>query len=236
MERKSVRQGKKLGVGRKLNKDQEAEICQLISSRRPWQVGFRSLYQNIKLSLWTRDLVRQLIELKYTDRHEFKLCFSDEGVANQLKRWGFPSLNMKKQRKAGCTKIIQNWLDVNSAAIQAQVKAEDGKILWMKKMTMVKKVEDLTRIAKVQPKSSMITVINNQNKVHWMVIKKQFTPAKQIKFLKALIGEFREKIFLIREDFKSMESHRVMSWISENKDRIEVFPPLEWKHEDNHLV
>ena len=232
MELKLVRQGKKLGVGRKMNNEQEAEIFKLICSKRPWQVGFKTSFHNVRLSLWNRELVRQLIEKKYLLLNEFKLSLSDEGVANQLKRWGFSSVNMRKRGYAGCHRVIQNWLDVHYPAIKDRVKSEDGKILWMRKMAIG--ADELSE-GKMLPKLSMIAVITNQSKVHWLVNKGHFVPARQIKFLNALISEFSEKIFLIREDYKTLESQEVANWLNKN-NRIEVFPPLELKHKDNRLV
>lgn len=221
MEQKSARQGKKLGIGRKLTKEQEVEIFRLICSRRPWQVGFKHSYSGFKYSLWDRDLVMQLIEQKCG------VNLSDGGVVNQLKRWGFPPLNMKKQAQAGCNKLIRNWLGIHYSSVEERAQAEEAKIFWASKMKMVNQnVEnDGTR------RLSINNIISKQGKVHWLVIKGQFTPARQIMLLEALAGQFREKIFLFREDLELFTTKLVIDWVNVNKNRIELFPPLEWKPE-----
>lgn len=218
---KPSQRGRKKGAGRELSSEQEAMIFGLICGKRPWQCGVKAPYRGVKIILWNREVVGQLIDQK------FNIKLSVRSVGNYLERWGFPQIHEKK--RAGCPKVICDWLDEDYAVIQTRAQTEGAKIFWMSK-TMMSNPEAGAmpeREGSLQRKS-MIIATTNQGKVHWLVIKGRFTPERQIMFLKSLIGEFREKIFMIRDNLDYYTSSQVRDWMNENKNRIELFPPPEW--------
>ncbi len=227
MEPKSARKGKKIGVGRKLGKEQEAEVFKLICTKRPWQQDFTLPYRDARRSLWDRDLVMQLIERKYG------IKLSDGGVVNHLKRWGFPLTSEGGRAYDGCTKEIRNWLDEHYPAIQERAKAEDAKIFWVSNTAMV--IADAVKVVR-QQKLSMISAITNQRKIHWLVIRGQFSPEQQIKFMTALINVNKQKVFMIRDDLNFYAKRDVVDWLRERSKKIELFPPPEWKPADKRKV
>lgn len=223
---KPSQRGRKRGTRRELSSEQEANIFGLICKRRPWLCGVSGPYRDVKIILWNRDVVGQLIKKKYN------IKLSVRSVGNYLERWGFPKIPKKK--RAGCSKVIRKWLDVDYADIQVRAQTEGAKIFWMRKTTM-RKTTMCNPEAREMPEGEgrvrpvlMVTATTNQGKVHWLVIKGTFSPHRQIQFLEALAGEFREKVFLIRGDLKYFTSQQVVCWINKNKDRVEIFPPSEW--------
>ncbi len=228
MDSRPARKGKKLGVGRKLTIEQETAIFNLICSKRPWQVGFTLPYHGAKLSLWTRDLVMQLIVREY----EIKL--SDGGLVNHLKRWGFPLTSHGKRTYDRCTVNIRDWLDEHYADIQERAQAEDAEIYWLSKTALLNSEAGITPAS--NKGRQQLSAINNQGKIHWLIIKGQFTPERQIMLLKSLAGQSRKKVFLIRDDLSYYAKRDVVDWMRENAERVELFPPLEWKPEENRKV
>jgi len=221
---KFSRRGRKLGTNRALSLEQEAEIQGLIQRKRPFQCkvsGTRLLRsENPKLFLWNRDAVTQLIEQK----HAIKL--SARGVAKYLGRWGFLHLKEKLRPIERCSKEVKSWLLENYSIIRQRAQAEDAEIYWLTRTPLVNAETEQASVRRERSQQlSMVSAITNRGKVHWLVIKGVFVPTQQNKFLKALIGQSRKKVFLIRDDLKCYNKNEVMDWLRENKKRIELFPP-----------
>lgn len=214
-----TRVGKKLGVGRKLNKDQETEIFNLITKRRPFQLGFTLPYKNTKQFLWTRDLLMQLILRK------FDIKLSDGGLVNYLTRWGFPALNRLQSKETQCHIAIRTWLELHQQAMITRSKAEKAIIYWVGEMATIGLQFSETDRSRT---SKMISVISNQGRVHWLTIKGQFNPERQVMLLKSLVGQTNAKIFLIRNTLPYFTNNLTTHWLDANKTHIEIFPPKEW--------
>jgi len=224
MEDKSPQKGKKLGVGRKLNKEQEAEIFNLITRKRPFQLGFKLPYKKVMPYLWSRNLLMQLIMRK------FEVRLTDGGVVNYLTRWGFPPLNsplkMSDRIHVQCTKVIREWFDIYQEAMIARSKDEKAKIYWMYEIASVGLLSsDTSRRSRL----TMIPVIENQGRVHWLTVRGLFTKERQLMLLKSLVGQTNSKVFLIRNTEVHFKSPLVVTWLNENKSAIEIFPPPEWE-------
>ena len=212
----SLRKGKKLGVGRKLTKAQEATIFGLISTRRPFQLGFKLPYKNAKLFLWNRDLLRQLIQRK------FGVKLTDGGIVNYLIRWGFPPLNRFKSKHAQCHVAIREWWVEHGEVTLARGKNENALIYWMGEIELI----GLEAIERSRNKRlTMIPVIENQGRMHWLTVRGEFNDERQVMLLESLVGQTNAKIFLIRKTSTHFKSKLVKDWLSTNKTAIEIFPP-----------
>lgn len=221
VETKSPHRGRKLGEKCKLSKKQEAVIFGLMTTRRPFQLGFQLPYKGTLQYLWSRDLLRQLIDQK------FQIKLSDGGVVVYLARWGFPALVRSMSKYDQCHKSIRGWLDIHYAELIARSKSENAQLYWMGVNAPVGlPSQDGTK----QKSLTMIPVIENQGRVHWMTIKGQFKPERQVMFLNSLAGQSRTKVFLIRNSTEHFAKDRVANWLNENGDRIEIFPPPKWDH------
>jgi transposase len=210
--------GRKQGSGRKLSADQEAEICRLIYTKRP---------NNFQLNkiLWDRDAVMQLIEQR------LGIVLSVRSVGDYLKRWGLTLKYADKSPQQRCAKEIRNWLDANYSGIEHQAKSDGAEIYWIKKpqpIALPTNGSDNTIQDGAVVKLSMVSVVNNQGKVSWMINKGRFNPIRQIMFAKALIkdtkGESRKKVFLIRSHADVFSSRDVTDWANTNKEQIKIFP------------
>lgn len=221
VETKSPHKGRKSGEKWKLTKEQEAEIFGLMTTRRPFQLGFKLPYKGALQYLWSRDLLRQLIDQK------FQIKLSDGGVVVYLTRWRFPPLDRSTSKYDQCQKSIRGWLDIHYAELIERSKSENAQLYWMGVNAPVGlPSQDGTK----QKSLTMIPVIENQGRVHWMTIKGQFKPERQVMFLKSLSGQSRSKVFLIRNSLMHFAKKQVSDWLNDNRDQIEIFPPPEWDH------
>lgn len=221
---KPTRRGRKLGTGRELSPEQEAYIFKRICTRRPWLCGIKHPYLNSKIGLWNRDVVRQLIK----DKLEIEL--SVKSVGQYLERWGFPIASISKRRpRDRCTRDVRVWLDGHYSVIEERARAENAKIFWVSKTELLN--SEIGGVAESGNGRQMLFAITNQGKIHWMVIRGRFSPERQIKFMQILMDENREKIFLIRDDLKYYSRREAIDWLHENREKVELFPPLRWEPE-----
>lgn len=218
MENKSPRKGKEVGVGRKLSKEQDQEIFDLITRRRPFHLGLKMPSKNKKPFLWSRYLLAQLIQKK------FKVTLSDGGIVNYLTRWGFSTLNRVKSKNAQCHVAIREWWVEHGEVTLARGKNENALIYWMGEIELI----GLEAIERSRNKRlTMIPVIENQGRVHWLTVRGEFDEKRQVMLLESLVGQTNSKIFLIRRTAMHFKSKLVKDWLNVNKTKIEIFPPLE---------
>jgi transposase len=104
--------GRKKGTGKVLTPLQEEEICKIICSRRPWQVGLKEIW-------WNRKVVAKLLETKYG------VTLSNRGLGMYLRQWGMVL------EKNPCTKSVLDWLDTHFEDIQIRAKEDRAIVYWM---------------------------------------------------------------------------------------------------------
>ena len=215
MTSKVSKKTEKLGQHRKLSKLQEVEVFDLITRRRPFQLGFKIPYRKSKRYLWTRDLVKQLIMKKY------EVQLTDSGLVNYLSRWGFPKMN-NKDSKLGVDKTTQDWLKLHLATTLGRGKEENANIIWLGHIALINLhpciIEKLNKF-------TFIPIISKQGRLNWLTVRGNFTVAREVMFLKSLVGQSHKKIFLIRKTAKHFYRPLVMDWLNKNQDLIEIFPP-----------
>lgn len=203
---------------RKLNNEQEAEIFRLISTRRPFQLGFKLPYKKAKLFLWTRHLLKQLIKKKY------QIELADGVLLNYLIRWGFTPLNRDESKHDQCHVAIREWWIEHGEVTLARSENENALIYWMGEIELI----GLDAIERSRNKRlTMIPVIENQGRVHWLTVRGEFDDERQVMLLKSLVGQANKKIFLIRRTATHFKTKLVEDWLIANKVAIEIFPPLE---------
>lgn len=69
----------------------------------------------------------------------------------------------------------------------------------------------------------MISAINNEGKVRFMMYRESMTSDMLITFMKRLIKDAERKVYLILDNLKVHHSKKVTEWIESNREKIEVF-------------
>ena len=198
--------GKKAGAGRVLTPEQERELCDLLTTKRP---------EN-KPVLWHRDAVSQLIE-QHCD-----LRLSIRAVGNYLNRWGFVLKYPNKRPYNRCSKEIRNWLDTHYDSLEHDAKQHNAQIYWFSKKNITLPL--LETEASESNKFLMNTAVSNQGKIHWNIEQGIFTAERQIKFLRAFVKLSKHPIILIKDDKKVFSNNLVLEWVAKKGGKIKIYP------------
>ena len=218
---KSKKKGVKSEDKKLLSNDQEKSIQLMIVDKMPDQL-------KLDYALWTRKAVKELVE------REFKVVLAINTMGDYLRKWGFTPQKPKKMAYEQCSKKVQKWLDEEYPAIQKRAKEENAEIQWGDETGVRNNCQHgrsyapkgKTPIKKSMSKRfsmNMISTVTNQGKVQFMIYSENMNSDKFIEFLKQLIKNSSQKIFLILDNLRVHHSYIVKDWIKENIDKIELF-------------
>jgi transposase len=219
------RGGRPVGSLRALSAKEERRAQQLICGKCPDQL-------QMPFALWTRLAIRELI------RREFGIRLSIRGVGEYLARWGYTPQKAARRAYERDDTAVKDWLTIEYPKIRARAKRENAEICWGDE-TGVRSDESRHRgyappgqtpIVKIPARRkslSLIAAVTNQGKVRFMIYPGGLSPERLIVFMQRLIKDARRKVFLILDNLKVHKAKVVREWLSEHRDRIEVFylPP-----------
>jgi transposase len=215
------KRGRPTGSCRTLTEDQEMEIQKAIVDKCPDQLKF-------PFALWTRVAVQQLVKELYSIKMPIRT------VGEYLKRWNFtPQKPLKKAYKQN-PKAVEAWLKDEYPAIAERAKNESAEIHWGDETGLCNDSYygrsyspcGQTPAIKIHPKCqrvNLISTVTNQGKVRFMVYKDTMNAQTLIQFMKRLIKDTDQKVFLILDNLRVHHSHVVRDWLQENKNDIEIF-------------
>jgi transposase len=218
---------KKRGVqgGKKITGKQAAEVRQLVKDKLPDQL-------KLPFGLWTREAVQQLIERKYG------IELSRWQVGRYLKSWGYsPQKPISKAFEQKPEKV-KEWLEKEFPSIKRRAKRESAVIYFGDETGMRSDHQagksyapkGQTPVIKRTGKRfslNMISAISNKGHLQFMIIDGRFNSEVFVMFLKQIIKYSRQKIYFVTDGHPAHKTKKLNEWLSENKDRIEVFflPP-----------
>ena len=218
---------KKRGVqeGKKINGKQSAEVRQLIKDKLPDQL-------KLAFGLWTREAVQQLI----LDRYEISL--SRWQVGRYLKSWGYTPQKPISKAFEQKPERVKEWLEIEYPAIKKRSVKEDA-VIYFGDETGMRSDHQAGRsyapagktpvIKKTGQRFSlnMISAISNKGHLQFMIIDGKFNGEVFKTFLQQMIKYSRQKIYFVTDGHPAHKTKMLNEWLSENKDRIEVFflPP-----------
>ncbi|MCG5501874.1 IS630 family transposase [Ectothiorhodospira lacustris] len=217
--------GRRLGSGRQLAPDEEADLQELLRQHTPDQL-------EMPYALWSREAVQELI------RQETGLRMPTRSVGEYLKRWGFTVQTRKKQAYEQRAADVQQWLAVDYPQIQSRAKAERAEIHWGDETGLR---TDCQHVRGYAPKGqtpvlrqnarrasiNLISTVTNQGKVRFRIYEDNMNADLLIDFMRRLIRGSECKIFLILDNLKVHHARKVKVWLSDHSAEIEVFylPP-----------
>ena len=223
---KPKKRGRRTGEKRTLTPTQEKEILSLIVDKNPEQL-------KLKGWMWTRNSVKDLIKQKYG------IDMPIRTVGEYLKRWGMTVQRPAKQEMNQKKEQVDTWLKEQYPAIHAQAKAEKAEIFWGDE-TAVQNVANYVRgyapkghtpVVKIQTKKmhiNMISAINNQGKLHFLLYSDAINSERLIAFMEAIIKTTQgRKVYLILDNLRVHHSKAVTDWVEDHKAQISLFhlPP-----------
>lgn len=173
--------------------------------------------------------VGQLIE------QEFGIRLQVRTIGKYLARWGFTPQKPIKKAYEQRPEAVQQWLQQEYPAIERRAKTEGAEIHWGDETALVNtdvrgrsyapagKTPVTMAVGGTRHKLSMIATVTNQGKARWMIIDESFDAHKLIEFLQALIKDAGKKVFLILDNLRVHHSKPVKAWVTEHKEKIELF-------------
>jgi len=218
---KIKKRGRPSGSCRTLTAVQEHEIQKAIVDKCPDQLKF-------PFALWTRVAVQQLI------RELFSIKMPIRTVGEYLKRWNYtPQKPLRKAYKQN-PKAISAWLKDEYPTIAMKSKKENAEIHWGDETGLCNDSyhgrsyapRGETPAIKIHPRCqrvNLISTVTNQGKVRFMIYKDKMNSQTLIQFMKRLIKDSDQKIFLILDNLRVHHSHLVRDWLKDHKTEIEVF-------------
>jgi len=218
---KIKKRGRPSGSCRTLTAVQEHEIQKAIVDKCPDQLKF-------PFALWTRVAVQQLI------RELFSIKMPIRTVGEYLKRWNYtPQKPLRKAYKQN-PKAISAWLKDEYPTIAMKSKKENAEIHWGDETGLCNDSYHgrsyaprwETPAIKIHPRCqrvNLISTVTNQGKVRFMIYKDKMNSQTLIQFMKRLIKDSDQKIFLILDNLRVHHSHMVKDWLKDHKTEIEIF-------------
>jgi transposase len=200
---------------------QAATLVRLVRERCPDQL-------KLPFALWTRDAVRQLIQKR------FGVSVSVWTVGRYLKRWGFTPQKPLRRAYEQNPEKVRLWLERDYPAIRRQARQEQAQIHWGDEMGMrsdhqAGRSYGLKGQTPVIPGTgqrfgcNMISAITNRGRLAFMVFTERFTGPVMIHFLRRLIRQNRQKVFLIVDGHPVHRSRQVKRWVQAHPQSIRLF-------------
>lgn len=200
---------------------QAAQIAKSIVDKTPEQL-------KLPFYLWTREAVAQLIEKR------FGIHLSIWTVGRYLARWGFTPQKPIRRAFERDAEAVKVWLKKEYPLIQDRAKTEGAGIYWGDEMG-VRSDHAVGRSYGRRGKTpviegtgqrfrgNMISAITNRGKLFFMVFKINFVVSVFLNFLKRLIKQSDQKIFLILDGHPVHKAKKVRGWLKKHQKNIELF-------------
>ena len=208
-------------VGGRLSLKREKVICGAIEDHCPDQL-------KLPFYLWTREAVRHLIHRR------FGVPLSVWTVGRFLARCGFTPQKPSRKAFEQDPKAVHSWLVRKYPAIRALARRENAVIFWGDEMG-VRADHAAGRSFSPRGKTpvilgtgqrfrcNMISAITNRGHLQFMVFKERFTTAVFLKFLRRLLRQNRQKIFLIIDGHPVHAAQATSRWFQEHRAALRVY-------------
>lgn len=213
--------GRQVGDKRLLTAEQEALVRRLIADKTPDQL-------KMSYALWTRAAVAELIEIRWGIRLQVRT------VGKYLARWGFTPQKPMKKAYEQSPAAVQQWLDTDYPGIARRAKREGAEIHWGDESGL--RSDDVrgrgfapkghTPVIRVNHKRhglSIISSVTNKGQMRWKIFDGALNADIFIDFLKRLVKNAPQKVFLIVDNLRVHHSRPVKAWLAQHIDAIEVF-------------
>lgn len=182
----------------------------------------------LPFALWTARAVLELIERRFGKR----LGLST--VQLYLKRWGLSPQKPLARARERSPSAIAAWLEREYPEIAKRAKAERAAIYWGDE-TGISNQDQIGRtwapkgqtpiVARSARRitQSLISAVSNRGLMRFMFYDGALNADRFIAFLRRLIKEARQKVFLIVDNLKVHHAKKVKTWVASHAHEIELF-------------
>lgn len=215
------KRGRSTGDGRKLSEAQERRLKEIVVGNSPEQM-------QLPFALWSSTAIRSLIHAQW------RIDLPQTTISAYMKRWGYTPQKGSKQAYERSDKATREWLAQTYPYIKKRAASHGGEIFWGDETGISNQCQHArgyaprgqTPIIKTQAKrfrTNLISAVNNQGKLRFMIYRETMTAKVLIRFMKRLIKDARRMVFLILDNLRVHHAKIVKAWLEENKTSIEVY-------------
>jgi len=206
--------------GGKLAGWQAATIVNIIKDRCPDQL-------KLPFSLWTREAVRDLIEMKFGIRYSLNM------VGRLLHRWGFTPQKPTTAADERDDEAIRDWLEREYPALRRRAKRENAEIYWEDEMglrsdhTVGRSYAPRGRTPVIRGTGrrfgcNVISAVNNLGKMRFRVFEGGFTQKVMIDFLRRLTRDAGRKVIVIADGHPAHKGRKLRAWLDRHASECEL--------------
>lgn len=230
------KRGRRYGHKRRLDGEQERSIQRMLVEKTPDQL-------KLPFALWTRKAVQEAIARDYGVKLPIRT------VGEYLHRWGFTPQKPVKRAYEQQPERVKKWLYEEYPGIVLKAHEEGAEILWgdetgissednRRRGYAPKGQTPVVRGPGKRFSASMISAINNQGKLQFMVYEGGLRVETFLKFLRRVIKDAKRKIFIIVDNLRVHHAKKVQKWVEKHKDMIEIFflPPYSPEHNPDEYM
>ena len=229
----------------KLTGSQIKKIYDIITSKNPLQLKF-------EFALWTREMIKELIY----DRYKIKL--SIVSVGRLLKKLGMSPQKPLRRAYQQDKERVDRWLSREYPQIRKMARKEKAEIFFADEASIrsdyhsgntwaVKGQTPVVKTTGARFSVSMISAVNARGYLRFMTINGRLNSEIFIDFLKRLIHNVENPIYLIVDNHPVHKSIKVRKFVQSTKGKLRLFylPPyspelnpdeLVWNHVKNHRI
>ncbi len=182
----------------------------------------------LPFALWTAQAVRELIHKK------FGKTLGLSTMQLYLKRCGFSAQKPLTRATQRDPQKIAAWLEQDYPSIAARAKREKAAIYWSDE-TGVCNQDQIGRgyapkgqtpiLTQTGQKfsTSMIAAVSNRGLMRFRLYKGALNVTIFIDFLKRLVKDAKQKVFLVVDNLRVHHAKAVQDWLARHKNEIEIF-------------
>ena len=217
------KRGNKTGCGKTLTLEQETELQREIIDKTPDEYQY-------KFALWSSESVKLHILKK------FGIDMPSRTVRYYLQQWGWtPQVPVQRSYEQK-PQAVSEWLDKTYPKIKEEAAQNNGIIFWADE-TGVQACENKPRgyapkgqtpvariVANKCVRVNMISAINNQGKLLFMLYVLAMNAELFQRFMEQLIKEYhrKKKVYLIVDNLKVHHALCIQDWLKKNKKKLDL--------------
>jgi transposase len=204
-----------------LTADEARRVRRWIADKTPDQL-------RLPFALWTSRAVRELIERRLGKR----LGLST--VQLYLKRWGMTPQKPLARAKQRSPATVATWLGRDYPAIARRARRERAVVYWGDE-TGISNQDQIGRswaprgqtpvVGRTAKRisKSMISAVSNRGLMRFMLYDGALDADRFITFLRRLIKDAEQKVFLVVDNLKVHHARKVKAWVQSHRHEIELF-------------
>ena len=204
-----------------LTAEQAQQVRRWIADKTPDQL-------KLPFALWTSRAVRELIE-----RH----CGQRLGLSTvqlYLKRWGMTPQKPLARATQRSPAAVAAWLERDYPALARRAKRERAVVYWGDE-TGISNQDQIGRSYAPRGQTpvvgrtakrlsqSMISAVSNRGLMRFMLYDGALNVDRFLTFLRRLIKDAAQKVFLIVDNLKVHHAQKVKAWAADHRHAIELF-------------